>query len=48
LLKLNIPNKQIAQMLGISPASVHTARYRLRKKIAGSNDIVLEELSMSV
>lgn len=44
LLKLNISNKQMAHMLGISPSSVHTARYRLRKKMAGKEDRQLAEL----
>jgi tetratricopeptide (TPR) repeat protein len=44
LIKLNIANKQIARMLGISPASVHTARYRLRKKMALKDDIQLVEM----
>jgi tetratricopeptide (TPR) repeat protein len=33
LLKLNLSNKEIANMLGISADSVHKARYRLRKKL---------------
>ena len=31
--KLSIKTNEIANMLGISPDSVHTARYRLRKKL---------------
>jgi len=34
LLRLNLSSKEIATMLGISPDSVKTARYRLRKKLA--------------
>ncbi len=33
LLKLNLPSKDIAAMLGISPDSLRIARYRLRKKL---------------
>lgn len=33
LLKLNIPSKDIASMLGISQDSLRVARYRLRKKL---------------
>ncbi|MEK6154378.1 LuxR C-terminal-related transcriptional regulator [Flavobacteriaceae bacterium 3-367] len=31
--KLNLTTTHIANILGISPESVHTARYRLRKKL---------------
>ena len=31
--KLSLKTNEIANMLGISPDSVHTARYRLRKKL---------------
>jgi len=33
LLKLNMNTKESAKILGISPDSVKTARYRLRKKL---------------
>ncbi|MEL6925566.1 MAG: sigma factor-like helix-turn-helix DNA-binding protein, partial [Bacteroidota bacterium] len=33
LIRLNLSSKEIATMLGISPDSVKTARYRLRKKL---------------
>lgn len=33
LIKLNLSNKEMAYMLGISPESVHKAKYRLKKKI---------------
>ncbi len=33
LIKLNLPSKDIASMLGISPDSLRIARYRLRKKL---------------
>jgi len=40
LIKLNFSSKEMARLLGISPESVHTKRYRLRKKmgiIQGTN-----------
>ncbi|GHN01096.1 hypothetical protein WSM22_25850 [Cytophagales bacterium WSM2-2] len=33
LIRLNIPSKDIAVVLGISPDSLRIARYRLRKKL---------------
>ncbi|WP_420154089.1 helix-turn-helix transcriptional regulator, partial [Siphonobacter sp.] len=33
LLKMNLSTKEIADILGISPQSVNTARYRLRKRL---------------
>jgi DNA-binding CsgD family transcriptional regulator len=33
LLKLNLPSKDIAAILSISPDSLRIARYRLRKKL---------------
>ena len=33
LLKLNLSSKEIARLMGISVESVHTTRYRLRKKL---------------
>lgn len=44
LTKLNISTRQMAQMLGISPSSVHTARYRLRKKMSLPEEAQLEEI----
>ncbi len=38
LLKLNLPSKDMAAMLGISPDSLRIARYRLRKKLKLSRD----------
>lgn len=38
LIKLNFSSKEIAQILGISPQSVNTSRYRLRKKLRLLND----------
>lgn len=37
LLKLKVSNRHMAQMLGISPESVSTAKYRLRKKLQVHN-----------
>jgi len=33
LIKLNLTIKEIAAIMGISPDSIKTARYRLRKKL---------------
>jgi DNA-binding CsgD family transcriptional regulator len=41
--KLSIKTSEIANMLGISPDSVHTARYRLRKKLNIPKDIAIIE-----
>jgi tetratricopeptide (TPR) repeat protein/DNA-binding CsgD family transcriptional regulator len=38
LLKLNLPSKDMAAMLGISPDSLRIARYRLRKKLKLARD----------
>ena len=38
LIRLNFSGKEMAQLLGISTASVNTARYRLRKKIGLDRD----------
>ena len=42
-IKLNLSSKKMASLLGISVESVHTIRYRLRKKLDLSSDINLEE-----
>jgi len=44
LIKLNFSSKDIAKLLAISPESVHTARYRLRKKMHMSREENLTEL----
>lgn len=44
LAKLKIDNRQIGQMLGISPASVRTAKYRLRKKLQQTTSTCLSGL----
>ncbi|RMG26609.1 MAG: helix-turn-helix transcriptional regulator [Bacteroidetes bacterium] len=43
LIKLNLSSKEIAKLLGISTESVHTNRYRLRKKLKLSRDTSLTE-----
>ena len=44
LSKLKISSRQMGMMLGISPASVRTAKYRLRKKLQENNQPELESL----
>ncbi|MBN2664531.1 MAG: hypothetical protein JXR68_12850 [Bacteroidales bacterium] len=44
LIKLNINNKDIGSMLGISPESVIKSKYRFRKKINLADDKQLDEL----
>lgn len=41
--KINISNKQIAQMLSVQPQTVIIARYRMRKKMNLEKDISLDE-----
>lgn len=48
LLKLNMNMKEAARVLGISPESVKTARYRLRKKLALTADENLVEFIQSM
>ncbi|UMB61760.1 tetratricopeptide repeat protein [Lutibacter sp. A80] len=43
LVKLNFPSKDMAKLLGISVESVHTSRYRLRKKLGLERNDNLEE-----
>ena len=43
LVKLNFPSKDMARLLGISVESVHTSRYRLRKKLGLGRTENLEE-----
>lgn len=43
LVKLNFPSKDMAKLLGISVESVHTSRYRLRKKLNLTRNDNLEE-----
>ncbi|QJD78195.1 tetratricopeptide repeat protein [Spirosoma rhododendri] len=44
LLKLQVPTKQMAYMLGVSVDSVHKARYRLRKKVDEATDNTVRSL----
>ncbi|WP_111706445.1 tetratricopeptide repeat protein [Lutibacter citreus] len=48
LIKLNISSKKMASLLGISVESVHTIRYRLRKKLGISSEINLEDFICSL
>lgn len=48
LIKLNMSSKEMAKLLGISIESVHTNRYRLRKKLALSRDTSLTEFVASL
>jgi len=43
LIKLNLSIKEMASMLGISPESVKTSRYRLKKKLGLSESETVEE-----
>lgn len=42
LIKLNLSNKEVATMLGISPESVKTSRYRLKKKFGLAENETVE------
>ncbi len=48
LIKLNFSSKEMARLLGISIESVHTVRYRLRKKLAISRGTNLEKYIASL
>ena len=48
LLKLNLSMKETASIMGISPESVKTARYRLRKKMNLSKEDSLTDFVMSI
>ncbi|SDX89398.1 Tetratricopeptide repeat-containing protein [Lutibacter oricola] len=48
LVKLNMPSKHMAKLLGISVESVHSSRYRLRKKLGLSRSDNLEEFINSI
>ncbi|MEX0288299.1 MAG: tetratricopeptide repeat protein [Flavobacteriaceae bacterium] len=43
LIKLNFSSKEMARLLGISVESVHTTRYRLRKKMGLKRQVNLED-----
>lgn len=48
LLKMNLSTKEIADILGISPQSANTARYRLRKRLNLAPDADLESMVRNV
>lgn len=48
LVKLNFTSKEMAKLLGISVESVHTTRYRLRKKLNLSREDNLNEFIASI
>lgn len=48
LIKLNLTSKEMAKLLGISLESVHTNRYRLRKKLGLEKSISLTEFVASL
>ena len=48
LIKLNLTMKESATILGISPDSVKTARYRLRKKLGLTNEANLGDFLMDI
>src|SRR5699024_8700294 len=48
LVKLNLTIKEIATILNITPDSVKTARYRLRKKLDMNTEDDLSEFMMNV
>ena len=43
LVKLNLSSKEMSKLMGISVESVHTNRYRLRKKLGLNRDVSLTE-----
>lgn len=42
-LRINLQNKEIARILNVSPPTVVTSRYRIRKKMNLDNKVVLED-----
>lgn len=42
-LRINLQNKEIARILNVSPPTVVTSRYRIRKKMKLENKVVLED-----
>jgi tetratricopeptide (TPR) repeat protein/DNA-binding CsgD family transcriptional regulator len=48
LIKLNFSSKEMARLLGISVESVHTTRYRLRKKMQLDRSVNLEDFIASI
>jgi tetratricopeptide (TPR) repeat protein len=47
-LKINFQNKEIAKLLNITPESLKTLRYRIRKKLTLDKDEILEEFIRSL
>ncbi len=48
LIKLNFSSKEMARLLGISVESVHTTRYRLRKKMGLDRSVNLEDFIANI
>jgi len=48
LVKLNLSIKEMAAIMGISPDSVKTARYRLRKKLGIETDVNLTDFMLNI
>ncbi len=48
LLKLNLSNKEIAQLLQISPESAITKKYRIKKKMEITDDVDFEKVLMGM
>ncbi len=47
-IRINLRNKEIARMLNVSPATVNTSRYRVRKKLDLDNKTSLEDFVRSI
>lgn len=48
LLRMNLPSKEIATLLNISPQGVKKARYRLRKKLNLASDVNLQAYLLNI
>jgi response regulator RpfG family c-di-GMP phosphodiesterase len=48
LIRLGLGNKQISDIMNISPQSVNVARYRLRKKLALTNEQSLDDFIIQI
>ena len=42
-IRIGMRSKEIAEMLAVSPASIHTSRYRIRKKLSLAKDSSLDD-----
>ena len=42
-IRINLQNKEIARILNVSPATINTSRYRVRKKLVMDNKMSLED-----